>query len=262
MESMERFAQLMQGEEAAIGLDEAALLVAATADPGVEVDRWIATLDELAARCADHSFTGVVRHMAQEGFAGDRSEYYDPRNSYLHHVLEHRRGIPITLSIVTIEVARRVGIPIVGIGMPGHFVVRNGLDEDGFADPFNGVLLDRAACARLLSAVQPQIPFDDDLLAPVGPRAILTRLLANLKGIHLAQRDRAALISVLQLRIAIPGVPAHERRELASALASDGRFLEAATSLDELADIARVRGADALVEEATQGAIRLRARLN
>jgi regulator of sirC expression with transglutaminase-like and TPR domain len=166
------------------------------------------------------------------------------------------------LSILTIEIGRRVGVPVVGVGMPGHFVVRDGRDDDAFADPFNGVLLDRAGCERLLSVVQPDIAFDVDFLAPVGPRAIVTRLLANLKGIHLAQRDRVALISVLRLSLAIPGVPAQERRELASALAADGRFLEAAAALDELAEIARDRGVDALVDEAEQGAIRLRARLN
>ena len=257
-----RFAELVQGPEDALALDEAALLVAASAEPGVDIDEGRAALDELAAGCDDHTFTGVVEHVAREGFSGDRSEYYDPRNSYLNHVLERRRGIPITLSIVTIEVARRVGVAAVGIGMPGHFVVRDGLDDNVFADPFNGVLLDREGCGRLLSLVQPDVVFDEQFLAPVGARAIITRLLANLKGIHLAQRDRAALISVLELRLAIPGVPAQERRELASALAADGRFLEAAAALDELADIARDRGADALVDEATQGAVRLRARLN
>jgi regulator of sirC expression with transglutaminase-like and TPR domain len=245
-----------------MALDEAALLVAATAESGVDVRVWLAMLDDLAARCDEHSFSGVVQHVAREGFAGDRTDYYDAHNSYLNHVLERRRGIPITLSVVTMEIARRVGVPVVGIGMPGHFVVRDGRDDDAFADPFNCALLDRAGCEQLLSAVQPDIGFDVDFLAPVGPRAIVMRLLANLKGIHLARRDRAALISVLRLSLAIPGVPAQERRELASALAADGRFLEAAAALDELAEIARDRGADALVDEAEQGAIRLRARLN
>src|SRR5438093_520977 len=140
---MTRFAQLVQGPESAMALDETALVVAATADPDVDVRVWLAVLDDLAARCAEHSFSGVVQHVAGEGFAGDRSDYYDPQNSYLNHVLERRRGIPITLSIVTIEIARRVGVPLVGVGMPGHFVVRDGRDDDAFADPFNGVLLDR-----------------------------------------------------------------------------------------------------------------------
>lgn len=262
VDPMTRFAELVGGPESSMTLDEAALLVAAAAEPDVDVETWLAALDDLASRCDEHSFTGVVQHLAREAFEGDRTEYYDPRNSYLNQVLSRRRGIPITLSIVTIEVGRRLGVPIVGIGMPGHFVVRDGRDDDAFADPFNGVLLDRAGCARLLSVVQPDVAFDDRFLEPVGPLAIITRLLANLKGIHVARRDRAELIAVLQLRVLIPGVPAQERRELASALAADGQFLEAADALDELADIARDRGADALVDEAAQGAIRLRARLN
>jgi regulator of sirC expression with transglutaminase-like and TPR domain len=262
MDAAGKFAQLIQGPEESIALDEAALLVAATIEPDVDVALWLAALDDLADRCAEQSFAGVVHHLAREGFRGDRTDYYDPRNSYLDAVLERRRGIPITLSIVTIEIGRRLGVPIVGIGMPGHFIVRDGRDDDAFADPFNGVVLDRAGCAQLLSVVQPGVAFDDSFLAPVAERAIVTRLLANLKGIHAATRDRAALIAVLQLRLAIPGVPMQERRELASALAADGRFLEAATALDELAAIARDRGAESLVQEAQQGAIRLRARLN
>ena len=257
-----RFEALVNGPEAAIALDEAALLIAAAADPGLDVDRWRAVLDQIAARCDDATFAGVVRHVRDEGFAGNHDDYYDARNSYLNHVIERRTGIPITLSVVTIELGRRVGVPVVGIGMPGHFLVRDGLDTNAFADPFSGVTLDRAACAELLATVQPQLAFDDEFLAPVGPLAIVTRLLANLKGIHLARRDREGLIAVLRLRIATPGVPADERRELASALAADGQFLDAAATLDELADVARVEGAGALVDEAESGAIRLRARLN
>ena len=257
-----RFAALVQGPEDAIHLDEAALLIAAHADPGLDVGRWLTVLDDLAARSTDRSFEGIVRHVHEEGFAGDRDEYYDPRNSYLDQVVHRRRGIPITLSLLTIELGRRVGVPIVGVGMPGHFLVRDLNDRDAFADPFNGAMLDRDGCVRLFQAVQPEMAFDDMYLVPVGSLAIVTRLLANLKAIHLARRDREALIWVLQLRIAIPGTPADERRELASALAADGRFSEAASTLDDLADVARTAGATALVDEAEHGAIRLRARLN
>jgi len=257
-----RFHALVQGPEDDIRLDEAALLIAAHAEPGLDVDRWLTVLDDLAARCDDPSFAGVVQHVRREGFTGNQDDYYDARNSYLNHVIERRRGIPITLCLVVIEMARRVGVPAVGIGMPGHFLVRDARDMDAFADPFNGVSLDRAGCERLFSAVQPQLSFDDAYLAPVGRLAIVTRLLANLKGIHLARRDRDALIWVLGLRVATPGTPAEERRELASAFAANGQFLEAASTLDELADVARVAGGGPLVDEAESGAIRLRARLN
>lgn len=257
-----RFAALVQGPEDAIALDEAALLIAAHADRGLDVDRWRTVLDDVAARCDDASFAGVVEHVRREGFTGNRDDYYDPRNSFLDQVIERRVGIPLTLSIVTIELARRVGVPIVGIGMPGHFLVRDALDREAFADPFSSMTLDRGGCERLFSVVHPDVPFDEVHLLPVGPLVIVTRLLTNLKSIYSARRDRAGLIWVLRLRAAVPGVPAEERRELASALAADGRFQEAASALDDLAAVARRYGAGALVDEAEHGAIRLRARLN
>lgn len=251
----------MQGPEPAIPLDEAVLLVAAHAEPGLDVSRWLAALDDIAARCSDHSFAGVLHHVSVEGFAGNRDDYYDPRNSYLNHVIERRLGIPITLSVITIELGRRLGVPVVGIGMPGHFLVRDGLDDYSFADPFDGRLLDRDGCERAF-AEQSELPFDVGFLAPVGTRSIVARLLANLKGIHLGRRDRRALAWVLGLRVAVPGVPLAERRELASALAADGRFLQAAAVLDQLTELARDAGEGAIAEEAERGATRLRARLN
>jgi regulator of sirC expression with transglutaminase-like and TPR domain len=258
----DRFEALVRGPEPAIPLDELTLLVAAHAEPGLDISRWLGALDDIAARCADATFPGVVRHLSEEGFAGNRDDYYDARNSYLHHVIERRTGIPITLSVVTIEVGRRLGVPVIGIGMPGHFLVRDGADPDAFADPFAGRLLDRTGCERIFLETDTGAVFHDAYLAPVGTRAIVGRLLANLKGIHLARRDRQALAWVLGLRVAVPGVPMEERRELASALAADGRFLEAAAALDRLADVARTAGDAALVEDAERGAARLRARLN
>lgn len=262
MDPTARFEALVQGPEPAIPLDELALLVAAHAEPGLDIGKWLGALDDIAARCSDHSFAGVLRHVSTEGFAGDRDDYYDPRNSYLHHVIERRTGIPITLSVVTIELGRRLGVPVVGVGLPGHFLVRDGLDEYSFADPFDGRLLDREGCERAFAETQPEIPFDEAYLAPVGTRSIVARLLANLKGLHLARRDRRALAWVLALRVAVPGVPLEERRELASALAADGRFLEAAVVLDHLAELAGTAGEAGIAEDAERGATRLRARLN
>ena len=262
MDLTARFQTLVQGPEPAIPLDELTLLVGAHAEPGVDVASWLEALDHLAARCVDASFAGVVRHVSAEGFGGNRGDYYDPRNSYLHHVIERRVGIPITLSILTIELGRRLGVPMVGVGMPGHFLVRDGLDADTFADPFDGRLLDRDGCERAFAETQPEMTFDVSFLAPIGTRAIVTRLLANLKGIYLARRDRRALAWVLGLRVLVPGVPLEERRELASALAADGRFLDAAAVLDQLVETAETAGDAAMAEEADRGATRLRARLN
>lgn len=262
MDPTARFAALVLGPEPATPLDELALLVAAHAEPGLDVPRWVGALDELAARCAVRTFGGVLDHVAAEGFSGNRANYYDPRNSFLHQVIERRTGIPITLSIVTIEIGRRLDVPIVGIGMPGHFIVRDGTDDDAYADSYEGRLLDRDGVARTFAEQHPGSVLDPDALAPSGTRAIVTRLLANLKGIYLARRDWRALSWVLGLRILVPGVPLEERRELASALAADGRFLEAASVLDDLESTARAQGADAIADDAVHGATRLRARLN
>src|SRR5581483_854131 len=220
-----RFTTLVQGPEPAIPLDQLVLLDAA------------------------------------EGFTGNAEDYYDPRNSFLDEVIQRRVGIPITLSIVTIEVGRRVGVPIVGIGMPGHFLVRDAMAHETFADPFNGRLLDPDGCRRLYEQGG-GTAFEDRFLAPVGTRAIVARLLANLKAIYLSRRDRDGVAWVLRLRVEVPGVPLDERRELASALAADGRFVEAAKELDHLAALAAAAGRADLVDEAERGATRLRARLN
>jgi regulator of sirC expression with transglutaminase-like and TPR domain len=258
-----RFVTLVQGPEPAIPLDHVVLLVAAHGYPGLDIGRSIDRLDELAARCDDHSFAGVIHHVVtDEKFTGNRDDYYDPRNSFLNDVVERRLGIPITLGIVAIEIGRRIGVPIVGIGMPGHFLVRDAMSHERYADVFDGRLLDRDGCRELFAVAQSPETFEDSALAPVGTRAIVARLLANLKGIYLSRRDRRSLAWVLKLRAEVPGVPLDERRELASALAADGRFLDAAAELDRLAELAEAAGNAELVEDSTRGATRLRARLN
>ncbi|HEX2384678.1 MAG TPA: transglutaminase-like domain-containing protein [Acidimicrobiales bacterium] len=263
MDPTARFTALVQGPEPAIPLDDLALLVAAHAYPSLDIGRAIDRLDDIAARCRERSFAGVMDHLfATEKFAGNHDDYYDPRNSFLNEVVDRHLGIPITLGILAMETGRRIGVPIVGIGMPGHFLVRDGQSSERYADPFSGRVLDRDGCRALFTHSEGAGDFSDDLLAPVGARAIVARLLANLKGIYLARRDRRSLAWVLKLRSEVPGVPLGERRELASALAADGRFIAAAEELDRLAELARQAGDVDLVEDSTRGATRLRARLN
>src|SRR4051794_12190459 len=122
MDVTARFKALVQGPEPAVPLDQVALLIGAHAVPDLDIDAWLRELDGIASRCRDHSFAGLLAHMTVEGFTGNHSEYYDPRNSYLHDVIERRTGIPITLSVVMIELGRRIGVPVAGVGLPGHFV--------------------------------------------------------------------------------------------------------------------------------------------
>ncbi len=261
VEATEHFVELMARPEPELPLDLAALLIAAHADGDLHVDRALTRIDDLAAGCPAPTLDGLVRHLFVDlGFAGDRSRYYDPRNSYLHQVIERRRGIPISLAVLTLSVGRRVGVPLDGVGMPGHFLLRDRVDRQVFVDPFaGGALLDREGCRRAFRAVQgDEVAFHDAYLEPVGAHSILARMLANLRAVFAAVGDHASLVWVLRLRTAVPGVPLEERAELGSALAAAGDFVGAATELEELGS--QLGGA--LGEQYARDAGRLRARLN
>ena len=260
MTPTQRFAELVGGPEDALPLDEAAMLIAAHAHPGLDVAGALGRLDELAASVASPDLD-ALRHQlfVVEGFSGNQGDYYDPENSYLDSVLERRTGIPITLSVVLIEVGRRVGVPLVGVGMPGHFLAAT-LDEPRrFVDAFErGTVLDEDGCAARFAAVTGGRRLDPAALTPVGPRAVLARMLANLTAIARRRRDQTLLGWVLQLRSAIPSQVPGERRELAAALAAAGRFDEAATVLESLADAHALEAGHQLRVQAAS----LRARLN
>ena len=255
-----RFTQLVQGPEDQLALDEAALLIAAHAYPDLDVDRELARLDTLAAGCPEPTLEGWRDHLFVElGFTGDTERYYDARNSFLNDVLDSRRGLPITLSVVGIEVGRRLGLRFDGIGMPGHFLLRLADAPETFVDPFQGgALLDRLGCVQRFNAVNPPaLPFLGSYLEPIGPRAILGRILQNLKGVYTRQANTDGLRWVFDLRLAIPGTPPLERRDGARLQAAGGRFDVAADQLEDLAD-SLPDSADDLLTEARA----LRARLN
>lgn len=261
MRPTERFAELMAAPEASVAADEVALLIAAHARPGLDLDEQVSTLDELAAGCPEPTLDGVRAHLFRDlGFRGDAGDYYDPRNSYLDEVVRRRLGIPITLAVLTTGVGRRLGVPLDVIGMPGHVLVGDRVDRDVFVDPFHaGAVLDPSGCERLFRSLQgPSTPFHPSFLQPVGSRAVAARMLANLRGIFTARRDHRSLVWVLRLRTLVPGVPAEERADLAAALAATGAFGDAATELEAL--VARTDGEAAAGH--ARSAVRLRARLN
>lgn len=260
MTPTERFAELVARPESALPLDEAALLIAAHAHPRVDVAAGLDRLDRLAAGVPSPDLDGIRTHLfGPEGFRGNRDDYYDPENSYLDSVLERRLGIPITLSVVLLEVARRVGVGLTGIGMPGHFLVATTAPPLRFVDAFDGgAVLDHAGCAARYAALTGGRPLDPAALAPVGPRAILTRMLSNLGGVARQRKDPGLLQWVLELRTAIPSQSVAERRDLAATLASSGRFDEAAAVLEAMADALAV-GPDHDLRRQAAG---LRARLN
>jgi regulator of sirC expression with transglutaminase-like and TPR domain len=253
-----RFAELLQGDEDSLPLDEAALHIAAHAYPGLDVAGELGRLDDLAARCPGDELDVLLEYLFGEcGFTGNRLEYYDPRNSFLNEVVRRRLGIPITLAVVAIEVGRRVGLPLLGVGMPGHFLVRYG---PVLVDPFTGGRrLSEDDCRQLLAPTGAEL--DPSYLAPVGPRAIVTRMLANLRQVYLQAGDARSLEWVVALRTAVPGVDPAELGQLARLRVNLGMFAEAADALERLAAVSALTDA-AQAQRLEARARLLRARLN
>jgi regulator of sirC expression with transglutaminase-like and TPR domain len=261
VDEVEQFGALARADVVRMPLDVACLLVAGALDGGVDIAAEQARLDALAERVTGTTLVDVAHHLFRvEGFDGDRRHYYDPANSFLPRVLDRRVGIPISLAVLTIEVARRVGVPAVGVGMPGHFLVGDPADEDAFVDGFSGgVLLDRAAAQRLFAHLHgDDVAFEPSYLDPVPSVAIVARILANLRQIYATRGDRHQLVRVLELRCTMPGAAHGERAALAEALAATGRFDEAAEILESTAEAVPSATA-ARLRSSAQG---LRARLN
>jgi regulator of sirC expression with transglutaminase-like and TPR domain len=208
----ERFAAVVQQPDDEIALDEAAFLIAAHDHP-VDVDSGLRDLDALAAEIGAVDAPALAHALfVTRGFAGNTVDYGDPRNSYLDVVLDRHLGLPITLSVLMIEVGRRLGLELRGVGMPGHFLV--GVATNGsFIDPFHqGASLTTDDARALYERTHPGAAFADAYLDPVGPRVVLARMLANL--VHsFGTRAPLAAVWALKLRLAIPDLPAHERED-------------------------------------------------
>jgi regulator of sirC expression with transglutaminase-like and TPR domain len=234
MNAVEHFTALLAGRGPGPELDVGALAIAAGADPELDPGVSLRELDRLA-ESVDSLETLIRRLFVEEGFAGDTTRYYDPRNSLLDHVLDRRLGIPITLSVVCIEVGRRAGVPLEGISMPGHFLVRP-LAGDHYLDAFHGgALLDLAGCEALFRAstqAGPNVRFGRQLLTPSPRRAVFTRTLENLRMVYRGLGQPADLEWVLRMRLALPGVGAQELIELGRTLGQLGRFRDGATFLE------------------------------
>ncbi len=196
--SRQTFYQLVTLPDPAIPLAEAALLLACEEYPQLEISPYLDKLDHIAnvaqeqLRTTDspvdriEKINGVL--FETFGFRGATDDYYDPRNSFFNDVLDRRIGIPITLSAVYMEVSRRLKFPIVGVGMPGHFIVKyaDRIDEF-FLDPFNrGEILTRDECkGRIQERYGDSLEFNERFLGRVTNRQILWRMLNNLKDIYL-----------------------------------------------------------------------------
>ncbi len=227
-----------------------ALLAARVAYPTLDPHRWLAALDSLGETARQHIELGVggrpSRRMrlrivsefffGQLGFAGNREHYEDPRNSFLNDVIERRTGIPITLAVVFIEVARRAGLVMEGVNFPGHFLMRCPPDDSErsdseplIVDPFHGgAVLSDADCARLLRTHVGVDVLDPSMLQRAGKRAILLRMLLNLKRAYVRIRAFRMAHDVSDLVVALDPSALEELRDrglLASHLQEYGSAL-------------------------------------
>jgi len=215
------FIRMMNRPEAEFDLVHAALLVAAESHPQLDVQRELRRIDtwadELQQR-VEPSFNNLqklarLRDFAFEhlGLRGDARTYHSPSNSLLHEVMSRRRGIPLTLGILFLELGWRIGMPIEGVGFPGHFLVRlTGEEEDLIIDPYRrGMMVHEEDRRRMLDELSGgRLEYDDALLAPANKHDMIARLLRNLKAAYLREQDDAnALLAVERLLVMRPGDP-------------------------------------------------------
>jgi regulator of sirC expression with transglutaminase-like and TPR domain len=215
----EAFAALAgpQLEDEKIDLVRAALTIARAEYPLLDVEFYAAQVEEFARRVEfavdDMSepaeVIAALNHILFEvaGFEGNREDYYDPRNSFLNDVLERRKGIPITLALIYMEVGRRIGFPLFGVGMPGHFLLKH-YDIDGretIIDCFNGGdILSPQDCQRRLDEIYSgQMALRPEFLFAVSRRQILTRILNNLKTAYLSSREFKKALPMVDLVLVI-----------------------------------------------------------
>lgn len=227
---MQELTDLLAGRRDDVPLDLAALQLAAIEFPGLDPAPSLAEVDRLAGELRSRigASAGGAEYVQQAnrrlfdelGFRGDENDYFHPRNSCLNHVLASRAGLPITLAVLYIEIARRLDRPVFGVGLPGHFLAQY---NDGlcpvFIDCFHGGrLLTAAECRELaIRSAGIDIAGDPAALAPVTSRQILTRMVHNLRGAYLRRREPGKAIRALELlAVAQPETAGELRRQIAA----------------------------------------------
>ena len=237
------FDLLMELDTRDIRLDCAALHFARDLYPDIALPTYLAKLDAIARDVADlrPGLSAALRYEAMRQVIvddyrlfGNEDDYYDPENSYLNRVLDRGLGVPISLSIIWIEVARRLKWPVSGLGLPGHFIIR--FDDDQqfvLVDPFRqGRTLSIEDCHQILDYYfEGQVPFSAGFLKPVNVRLILSRMLYNLRNIYTANHDWKRLTTVLQRLSMVEPDNAQHLQDLAGLLYHRGDIHLAHTHL-------------------------------
>jgi regulator of sirC expression with transglutaminase-like and TPR domain len=222
----EVFAELVSRPDEEIDLARAALHIARAEYPDLDAQRYLERLDDLGdlvrrrmgpEACledARQALNGLL--YEDEGFRGNTRDYYDPKNSFLNEVLDRRTGIPISLSAVYIEVARRAGVGVEGVSLPGHFIVRLVADDGGIlVDPFHsGVRLSESDCQKRLDRIYDgKMKLEASMLESCGPRSMLARMLRNLKVIYVKRGDLRRAVSVVDMLLVAAPAGGEEMRD-------------------------------------------------
>lgn len=218
------FRRLLKGE-ADTDLFRIALEIAHDFYPALDLERYeqcvAALADRVRERCPvrdnPRSVLGQINWVlfVEEGFEGDSEHYFDPRNSFINEVIDRKRGIPISLSVLYADLARRVGLDMSGVNLPAHFMLRTGAGADAiFVDPFHGgALLDRRGCeARITQVLGRPTSLSAAQLAPCSHEQIVARILRNLKLLFLQADDQASALPIQRRLAALrPGIPEEQR---------------------------------------------------
>ena len=240
-----RFVEAVDRADDQVELARAALLVACEEYPQLPVEPYLARLDELAEMVRDRLDNEtaplvVLQELLQTlfvrvGLQGNRASYYDPRNSFLNDVLDRKRGIPLTLGILTLEVGWRLGLPLAGVNFPGHFLVRfEGESLRLLVDPFDGgrTLFEDEAQSLLDRAYGGMVRVRPEFLRTARRRDMLVRLLTNLKGIYLNVQDAPRALAAVERILVIHPMAQSEIRDRGTLLARMGRTEEAIEQLE------------------------------
>jgi len=248
-------------EDASIDLAAAALAIARTEYPQLDGAYYLGRLEALAQRVRNRMRSNPTAREAiallnrvlfdEEGLRGNRDDYYDPRNSFLNDVLDRKLGIPITLSVIYMEVARRVDFPVAGTGMPGHFLLKHydAMSGEIVIDAFHrGRIVGRSECQQQLDEIYSgQVELQPEFLQAVSHREIVIRMLNNLRQIYFTQRNLSKGLVILDLLLAVPpqcpdllrerGLVRLNLDQLLGAAQDLGTYLKARPNADDADDV-------------------------
>lgn len=217
----QNFAKEVNQADDKISLAKAGLFYAQAEDLNLDVDHYIQVLDNMAEEIEKRLpeklyplkvIKTINKYLFTDlGYTGNNQTYYDPRNSFLNDVIDRRTGIPITLSVIYLEIAKRIDFSMEGIGMPGHFLIRPNFEESGiFVDAFNQgeIMFEQDCLTKLQKLYKRQVTLEPNLLATVSNKRILARMLTNLKYIYLSNNQLSKSLDIISgILLLFPGNP-------------------------------------------------------